>query len=146
VAFEAGKPLTIESPGTRWSRSRQPGLPYRRLYPPVLIRRSIPGDSGTRGCRYRFRVTSLKQGDRVIPLYPRMPSVRILPEPQDQSLSSNPLNQGAGNARWQQSVLSRGTMPITMGTFANYTVLPEIAVAKIHEDAPFDKVCYIAAV
>ena len=28
-------------------------------------------------------------------------------------------------------------------TFANYTVLPEIAVAKIREDAPFDKVCYI---
>ena len=28
-------------------------------------------------------------------------------------------------------------------TFSNYTVLPEIAVAKIREDAPFDKVCYI---
>jgi S-(hydroxymethyl)glutathione dehydrogenase/alcohol dehydrogenase len=28
-------------------------------------------------------------------------------------------------------------------TFANFTVLPEIAVAKIREDAPFDKVCYI---
>jgi len=28
-------------------------------------------------------------------------------------------------------------------TFANYTVVPEIALAKIREDAPFDKVCYI---
>ena len=28
-------------------------------------------------------------------------------------------------------------------TFANFTVLPEIAVAKVREDAPFDKICYI---
>ena len=45
------------------------------------------------------------------------------------------------------SRFSMGGKPIHhyMGTstFANYTVLPEIAVAKIREDAPFDKVCYI---
>ncbi len=39
---------------------------------------------------------------------------------------------------------TRSTL-ITCGcsTFANYTVLPEIAVAKVREDAPFDKICYI---
>jgi len=67
-----------------------------------------------------------------------------MPEPQDQSLSSNPLNRGRGDARWHQSVLSRWTMiHHYMEPQPLNTVLPEIAVAKIHEDAPFDKVCYI---
>jgi len=84
VAFEAGKPLTIETvqQGTKAGEVleiKATGVCHTDAYTlSVLIRRSIPGDSGTRGCRRcrrgRLRCNSLKQGDRVIPLHPRMPS------------------------------------------------------------------------
>jgi S-(hydroxymethyl)glutathione dehydrogenase/alcohol dehydrogenase len=93
-------------------------------------------------------VTSLKKGDHVIPLY--TPECR-----QCKSCTSHKTNlctairstQGAG-------VMPDGTSRFSIGgtkihhymgcsTFSNHTVLPEIALAKIREDAPFDKVCYI---
>ena len=93
------------------------------------------------------KASQLKQGDHVIPLY--TPECReceycLAARPTCARPSGYP-GQG-GDARRQQPVLLRGA-PIHhyMGTstFSNYTVLPEIALAKIREDAPFDKVCYI---
>jgi len=93
-------------------------------------------------------VTSLKKGDHVIPLY--TPECR-----QCKSCLSRKTNlctairgtQGKGVMPDGTSRFSLAGKPIHhyMGcsTFANYTVLPEIALAKIREDAPFDKVCYI---
>src|SRR5512132_2735949 len=93
-------------------------------------------------------VTTLKKGDHVIPLY--TPECRQCP-----SCLSRKTNlctairatQGKGLMPDGTSRFSIGGKPIHhyMGcsTFANFTVLPEIALAKIREDAPFDKVCYI---
>ena len=93
-------------------------------------------------------VTTLKKGDHVIPLY--TPECR-----QCKSCLSQKTNLcTAIRATQGKGVMPDGTSRFScdgaqimhyMGcsTFANYTVLPEIAVAKIREDAPFDKVCYI---
>src|ERR1700716_2697099 len=93
-------------------------------------------------------VTSLQVGDHVIPLY--APECRQCP-----SCLSRKTNlctairatQGKGLMPDGTSRFSLGGKPIHhyMGTstFSNFTVLPEIAVAKIRKDAPFDKVCYI---
>ena len=90
----------------------------------------------------------MKQGDHVIPLY--TPECRQCP-----SCLSRKTNlctairatQGKGLMPDGTSRFSLGGKPIHhyMGcsTFANFTVLPEIAVAKVREDAPFDKICYI---
>ena len=93
-------------------------------------------------------VTSVKKGDHVIPLYtPECRQCPVVPVAQDQSLHRDPRHPGPGPdagrhlallARRQKLFHYMGT-----STFANFTVLPEIAVAKIREDAPFDKVCYI---
>ena len=71
-----------------------------------------------------------------------------LPVAQDQPVHRDPRHPGQGrDAGWHQPLLDRGKEKVYhyMGcsTFSNFTVLPEIAVAKIREDAPFDKVCYI---
>ncbi len=93
-------------------------------------------------------VTTLKKGDHVIPLY--IPECRNCPacisgktnlciairETQGKGLMPD------GTSRFSQS----GTMIhhyMGTSTFANYTVVPEIALAKVREDAPFDKICYI---
>jgi S-(hydroxymethyl)glutathione dehydrogenase/alcohol dehydrogenase len=93
-------------------------------------------------------VTSLKKGDHVIPLY--TPECR-----QCKSCLSGKTNLcTAIRATQGKGVMPDGTSRFKLGrelvhhymgtsTFANFTVLPEIAVAKIREDAPFDKVCYI---
>ena len=79
-------------------------------------------------------------------LHPRMSSVPIVPVAQDQPLHRDPRDPGAGVMPDGSSRFSRGKDKIFhyMGcsTFANFTVLPEIAVAKV-PDAPFDKICYI---
>src|ERR1700729_328835 len=99
-------------------------------------------------------VTSLKKGDHVIPLY--TPECRQC----EYCLSRKTNLCQAIRSTQGQGVMpdgsSRFSLPGGLGgggkkvfhymgtsTFANYTVLPEIAVAKIREDAPFDKVCYI---
>ncbi|MBI3896893.1 MAG: S-(hydroxymethyl)glutathione dehydrogenase/class III alcohol dehydrogenase [Gammaproteobacteria bacterium] len=93
-------------------------------------------------------VTSLKKGDHVIPLY--TPECR-----QCKSCLSHKTNLcTAIRATQGKGVMPDGTSRFSIGgkkihhymgcsTFANFTVLPEIALAKIREDAPFDKVCYI---
>src|SRR6201989_3634278 len=93
-------------------------------------------------------VTSVKKGDHVIPLY--TPECRQCPS----CLSRKTNLCTAIRATQGQGLMPDGTSRFSykgkpihhyMGcsTFANYTVLPEIAVAKIREDAPFDKVCYM---
>src|SRR5436309_15865807 len=93
-------------------------------------------------------VTSVKKGDHVIPLY--TPECRQCPS----CLSRKTNLCTAIRATQGQGLMPDGTSRFSIGgkklhhymgcsTFANSTVLPEIAVAKIREDAPFDKVCYI---
>jgi S-(hydroxymethyl)glutathione dehydrogenase/alcohol dehydrogenase len=93
-------------------------------------------------------VASVKKGDHVIPLY--TPECR-----QCKSCLSRKTNLcTAIRATQGKGVMPDGTSRFSIGgekihhymgcsTFSNFTVLPEIAVAKIREDAPFEKVCYI---
>src|SRR5438477_7303977 len=93
-------------------------------------------------------VTSVKAGDHVIPLY--TPECRQCPS----CLSRKTNLCTAIRGTQGQGVMPDGTSRFSIkgekihhymgcSTFANFTVLPEISVAKIREDAPFDKVCYI---
>jgi len=93
-------------------------------------------------------VNSVKSGDHVIPLY--IPECRQCPacvSGRTNLCTAIRETQGRGVMPDGTSRFSQYGKPIHhyMGTstFANFTVLPEIAVAKIREDAPFDKVCYV---
>ena len=93
-------------------------------------------------------VKSLKKGDHVIPLYtPECRQCEYCLNPKTNLCQAIRATQGQGLMPDGSSRFSQGGHKIFhyMGTstFANYTVLPEIAVAKIRADAPFDKVCYI---
>lgn len=93
-------------------------------------------------------VTSVKKGDHVIPLYtPECGTCEYCQNPKTNLCQAIRETQGAGLMPDGTSRFSLGKDKIFhyMGTstFANYTVLPEIAVAKVREDAPFDKICYI---
>ena len=93
-------------------------------------------------------ISSLKPGDHVIPLYtPECRECEYCLSRKTNLCQKIRTTQGAG-------VMPDGTSRFSLdgrkihhymgtSTFANFTVLPEIAVAKIREDAPFDKVCYI---
>ena len=161
VAYAAGKPLVIETVQLDGPRAGEvlveikatgvchtdeftrSGADPEGLFPAILGHEGagVVVDVGP-------GVTSVKKGDHVIPLY--TPECR-----QCKSCLSRKTNlctairgtQGRGVMPDGSSRFSRGGEMIHhyMGcsTFANYTVLPEIAVAKIREDAPFDKVCYI---
>jgi S-(hydroxymethyl)glutathione dehydrogenase/alcohol dehydrogenase len=93
-------------------------------------------------------VTSLKKGDHVIPLYvPECRQCEYCVSDKTNLCQAIRVTQGQGLMPDGTSRFSLGGKTVLhyMGTstFANYTVVPEIAVAKIREDAPFDKVCYI---
>ncbi len=93
-------------------------------------------------------VTSLKVGDHVIPLYtPECRECDYCLHPKTNLCQKIRSTQGKGLMPDGTSRFSIDGTPILhyMGcsTFSNFTVLPEIAVAKIRPDAPFDKVCYI---
>jgi len=93
-------------------------------------------------------VKSLKKGDHVIPLYtPECRECEYCLNPKTNLCQAIRTTQGQG-------LMPDGTSRFSMGgkkvhhymgtsTFSNFTVMPEIAAAKIREDAPFDKVCYI---
>src|SRR5205814_1669344 len=93
-------------------------------------------------------VTSVQKGDHVIPLYtPECRACKSCLSRKTNLCTAIRATQGKG-------VMPDGTSRFSIGgrmihhymgcsTFANYTVLPEIALAKIRKDAPFDKVCYI---
>ena len=93
-------------------------------------------------------VTSLEVGDHVIPLY--------TPECRECDYCLNPKTNlcQAVRATQGQGLMPDGTSRFRLGndtiyhymgcsTFANFSVLPEIALAKVRKDAPFDKICYI---
>jgi S-(hydroxymethyl)glutathione dehydrogenase/alcohol dehydrogenase len=93
-------------------------------------------------------VRSVKPGDHVIPLYtPECRECEYCLNPKTNLCQAIRETQGAGLMPDGSSRFSLGGDQIFhyMGTstFSNFTVLPEIAVAKIREDAPFDKVCYV---
>jgi S-(hydroxymethyl)glutathione dehydrogenase/alcohol dehydrogenase len=93
-------------------------------------------------------VTSLKQGDHVIPLYtPECRQCEYCLSRKTNLCVAIRATQGKGVMPDGTSRFSVGGEPVYhyMGTstFANFTVLPEIALAKIRPDAPFEKVCYI---
>ena len=93
-------------------------------------------------------VKTLKKGDHVVPLYtPECRECKSCLSRKTNLCTAIRTTQGKG-------VMPDGTSRFSIGgkqihhymgcsTFSNYTVLPEIALAKIREDAPFDKVCYI---
>ncbi|PZO08692.1 MAG: S-(hydroxymethyl)glutathione dehydrogenase/class III alcohol dehydrogenase [Lysobacteraceae bacterium] len=93
-------------------------------------------------------VTTLKKGDHVIPLYtPECRQCEYCLNPKTNLCQSIRSTQGQGLMPDGSSRFSLDGKPVLhyMGTstFSNFTVVPEIALAKIREDAPFDKVCYI---
>ncbi len=93
-------------------------------------------------------VRTLKKGDHVIPLYtPECRECKSCLSRKTNLCTAIRATQGKGVMPDGSSRFSIGGKQIHhyMGcsTFSNYTVLPEIALAKIREDAPFDKVCYI---
>ncbi|RTZ59188.1 MAG: S-(hydroxymethyl)glutathione dehydrogenase/class III alcohol dehydrogenase [Gammaproteobacteria bacterium] len=93
-------------------------------------------------------VTSVKPGDHVIPLYtPECRECEYCLNPKTNLCQSIRATQGQGLMPDGTSRFSLDGKPVLhyMGcsTFSNYTVLPEISVAKVREDAPFDKICYI---
>ena len=161
VAFEPGKPLEVTTvsskarrPARCWSRSRRPAsaTPTNSPCPAPTRRACFPAILGHEGAGVVVDVgpgvTSVKKGDHVIPLY--TPECRQCPS----CLSRKTNLCTAIRATQGQGVMPDGTSRFSLGgkklhhymgcsTFANFTVLPEIAVAKIREDAPFDKVCYI---
>ncbi|HWL81426.1 MAG TPA: S-(hydroxymethyl)glutathione dehydrogenase/class III alcohol dehydrogenase [Roseomonas sp.] len=161
IAWEAGKPLSIEEVDLEGPREgevlvevKATGLCHTDKYTlsgadPEGIFPSILGHEGA-GIVVDVGpgVRTLKKGDHVIPLY--TPECREC----DYCLSRKTnlcqkirVTQGRGQMPDGTSRFSCQGKPIHhyMGTstFSNHTVLPEIAVAKIREDAPFDKVCYI---
>src|SRR6201995_2208348 len=93
-------------------------------------------------------VTTVKPGDHVIPLY--TPECRQCPS----CLSRKTNLCTAIRATQGKGLMPDGTSRFSLkgkplfhymgcSTFANHTVLPEIAVAKVRSDAPFDKICYV---
>lgn len=161
VAFEAGQPLEIETVQLAGPKAGEvlveikatgvchtdaftlSGADPEGLFPAILGHEGagIVVDVGP-------EVKSVKSGDHVIPLY--------TPECRNCEYC---LSRKTNLCQAIRSTQGRGVMPdgtsrfslngqmlhhyMGTSTFANYTVLPEIAVAKIREDAPFDKVCYI---
>jgi S-(hydroxymethyl)glutathione dehydrogenase / alcohol dehydrogenase len=161
VAYQAGKPLVIETVQLEGPKAfevlveikasgvchtdefTRSGADPEGLFPAIFGHEGagIVVDVGP-------GVMSLKKGDHVIPLY--TPECR-----QCKSCLSRKTNLCTAIRGTQgQGLMPDGTSRFSIGgrkvhhymgcsTFSNYTVLPEIALAKIREDAPFEKVCYI---
>jgi S-(hydroxymethyl)glutathione dehydrogenase / alcohol dehydrogenase len=161
VAHKAGAPLTIETVQLEGPRAGEvlvelkatgichtdkytlSGADPEGLFPAILGHEGagIVVDIGP-------GVTSLKKGDHVIPLYtPECRECEYCLSRKTNLCQKIRVTQGQGvmpdgtsrfSSKGERILHYMGT-----STFANYTVVPEIALAKIREDAPFDKVCYI---
>ncbi len=161
VAFEAGKPLSIETvqldapkAGEVLIEIKATGICHTDAYTlsgkdPEGLFPAILGHEGA-GVVVEVGegVKSLKPGDHVIPLYtPECRQCEYCLSQKTNLCQAIRLTQGRGLMPDGSSRFSiDGKMLhhyMGTSTFSNYTVLPEIAVAKIREDAPFDKVCYI---
>jgi S-(hydroxymethyl)glutathione dehydrogenase / alcohol dehydrogenase len=161
VATEAGKPLEVTTVDLEGPRAREvlieikatgichtdaftlSGADPEGLFP-VILGHEGAGVVAEVGAG----VTTLKRGDHVIPLY--IPECRNCP-----ACLSGKTNLCTAIRETQ----ARGVMPdgfsrfsrdgsmlhhyMGTSTFANFTVLPEIALAKVRDDAPFEKICYI---
>ena len=162
IAFEAGKPLEVTEVNLEGPRAGEvlveikatgichtdeftrSGADPEGIFPAILGHEGagVVVDVGA-------GVTTVKKGDHVIPLY--TPECRSCPS----CLSQKTNLCTAIRATQGQGLMPDGTSRFTtldgdpimhyMGcsTFANHTVMPEIAVAKVREDAPFDKICYV---
>lgn len=161
VAWEAGKPLTIETVEIGGPKAGEvlvevmatgichtdaytlSGLDSEGKFPAIL------GHEGAGIVReVGAGVTTLKPGDHVIPLYtPECRACKSCLSRRTNLCTSIRATQGQGLMPDGTSRFScdGGEVFHYMGcsTFANFTVLPEIALAKVREDAPFDKICYI---
>jgi S-(hydroxymethyl)glutathione dehydrogenase/alcohol dehydrogenase len=161
VAREAGKPLSLETVDIEGPRAgevmveiKATGICHTDEYTlsgadPEGIFPAILGHEGA-GIVSEVGpgVTSVKPGDHVIPLYtPECRQCEYCLSRKTNLCVAIRATQGRGLMPDGTSRFSCDGSPVMhyMGTstFANVTVLPEIAVAKIREDAPFDKVCYI---
>ncbi|MDE2251590.1 MAG: S-(hydroxymethyl)glutathione dehydrogenase/class III alcohol dehydrogenase [Gammaproteobacteria bacterium] len=161
VAFAAGQPLSIETVQLDGPKSgevlievKATGICHTDKYTlsgadPEGLFPSILGHEGA-GIVVDVGpgVRSLQQGDHVIPLYtPECRECKSCTSRKTNLCTAIRATQGKGLMPDGASRFSFKGKPIYhyMGcsTFANYTVLPEIAVAKIRADAPFDKACYI---
>jgi len=161
VAHQAGKPLSIETVNLDGPRDGEvlveikatgichtdaftlSGADPEGLFPAILGHEGagVVVDIGK-------GVTSVKKGDHVIPLYtPECRECDYCTSGRTNLCQAIRETQGRG-------VMPDGTSRFSLGkdklfhymgtsTFSNYTVLPEIAVAKVREDAPFEKICYI---
>jgi S-(hydroxymethyl)glutathione dehydrogenase/alcohol dehydrogenase len=161
VAFKAGAPLSIETVDLEGPKAgevlvelKATGICHTDAYTlsgddPEGLFPAILGHEGAGVVvEVGAGVKSLKKGDHVIPLY--------TPECRECEYCLNPKTNlcQAIRSTQGQGLMPDGTSRFSLGgeklhhymgtsTFAQYTVLPEIALAKIREDAPFDKVCYI---
>jgi S-(hydroxymethyl)glutathione dehydrogenase/alcohol dehydrogenase len=161
VAFQAGKPLTVETVDLAGPRVGEvlveikatgvchtdeftlSGADPEGLFPAILGHEGagVVVDTGP-------GVTTLKKGDHVIPLYtPECRQCKACLSRKTNLCTAIRATQGKGLMPDGTSRFSFDGKPVLhyMGcsTFSNFTALPEIALAKIREDAPFDKVCYI---
>ncbi len=161
VAFEADKPLSVETVQLDGPRAGEvlveikatgvchtdeftrSGADPEGLFPAILGHEGagVVVDVGD-------GVVSVAPGDHVIPLYtPECRQCEYCTSGRTNLCQAIRVTQGQG-------VMPDGTSRFSIGkdklfhymgtsTFANHTVLPEIAVAKVREDAPFEKICYI---
>src|SRR5688572_27458653 len=161
VAYQAGKPLVIEEVDLAGPRAGEvlveikatgvchtdeftrSGADPEGLFPAILGHEGagVVVDVGS-------GVTSLRKGDHVIPLYtPECRQCEYCLSQKTNLCQAIRTTQGQGLLPDGTTRFSISGEPIRhyMGTstFAQFTVVPEIALAKIREDAPFDKVCYI---
>ena len=161
VAFEAGKPLSIETVDLEGPQAGEvlvevkatgvchtdeftlSGADPEGAFPAIL------GHEGAGVVvEVGAGVTSVRPGDHVIPLYtPECRECEYCLHPKTNLCQAIRSTQGQGvmpdgTSRFS---LNGETILHYMGTstFSNFTVLPEIAVAKVRQDAPFDKICYI---
>src|SRR6202166_1268141 len=161
VATKAGKPLSIETvqldgpkAGEALIEIKATGICHTDAYTlsgadPEGLFPAILGHEGAGGVvDVGPGVAGLKKGDHVIPLY--TPECRQC----EYCLSGKTNLCQAIRTTQGQGVMPDGTSRFSLGgeklfhymgtsTFAHHTVVPEIALAKIRADAPFDKVCYI---
>jgi S-(hydroxymethyl)glutathione dehydrogenase/alcohol dehydrogenase len=161
VAYKAGAPLTIEDVDLEGPRAgevlveiRATGICHTDEFTlsgadPEGLFPSILGHEGA-GVVVEVGpgVKSLRAGDHVIPLYvPECRECEYCVSEKTNLCQAIRVTQGQGLMPDGTSRFSIGGRKVLhyMGTstFSNYTVVPEIALARIREDAPFDKVCYI---
>ncbi|MEM8793354.1 MAG: S-(hydroxymethyl)glutathione dehydrogenase/class III alcohol dehydrogenase [Pseudomonadota bacterium] len=162
VAFEAGKPLEVTEVNLEGPREGEVLVEIKATgicHTDEFTRSgadpegAFPAILGHEGAGVVLEVgpgvTSLKPGDHVIPLYtPECRECDYCLNPKTNLCQKIRVTQGQGvmpDGTSRFSTLDGDSILHYMGcsTFSNHTVLPEISLAKVREDAPFDKICYI---